>query len=132
MAPLAPDPCLLGAVDAKGIAAHLYEVDCAWLQAGQAAGGLVAHIVHHLAAVAGSEAGGGGGARGGGVGGGVRHLPIHAVLHSVADLVLGLEEEVLEGRRGNPAYAQLVLQAPNSAHVHIGWGVGGHCGAGGA
>lgn len=62
--------------------------------------------------------------RGGSIG---RHLPIHAVLHSVADLVLGLEEEVLEGRWGNPAHTQLVLQAPDTAHMHIGWGIRGHC-----
>lgn len=48
MAPLAPDPCLFGAVDAKGVAAHLNEVNGAWLQARQATRGLVAHIVHHL------------------------------------------------------------------------------------
>lgn len=130
VAPLAPDPCFLGAIDAKGIATHLHEIDCAWLQAGQAARGLVADIVHHLVAMAGSEARGGGGGRGGAAWRGgvgiVRHLPVHAVLHSVADLVLGLEEEVLEGRWGNPAHTQLVLQAPNSAHVHVGWGIGGH------
>ena len=46
VAPFAPDPSLLGAVDAKGVAAHLHEVDGAGLQACQAAGGLVAPIVH--------------------------------------------------------------------------------------
>lgn len=55
------------------------------------------------------------------------HLPIHAVLHAVADLVLGLEEEVLEGRWGNPAHAQLILQAPDTAHMYIRWGISGHC-----
>lgn len=68
MAPLAPDPCLLGAIDAKRIATHLHEVDCARLQAGQAARGLVADIVHHLVAMAGSEARGGGGEAQSGVG----------------------------------------------------------------
>lgn len=62
--------------------------------------------------------------------GGGRHLPIHAILHAVADLVLGLEEEVLEGRRGNPAHAQLVLKSPNTAHVYVRRGISGHCGAG--
>lgn len=137
MAPLTPDPCLLGAIDAKGVATHLHEVDCAWLQARQAAGSLIAHVVHHLggkdrskARARGQGRGQGAGARvGRGPGRGV-HLPIHTILHTVADLVLGLEEEVLEGRRGNPAHTQLVLQAPNSAHVHIGRGISGHCQAG--
>ena len=48
VAPLTPDPRFLGAIDAKGVAAHLHEVHGAGFQAGQAAGGLVAHIVHHL------------------------------------------------------------------------------------
>lgn len=103
MAPFAPDPGLLGAVDAEGVAAHLHEVDGARLQACQAAGGLVAHIVHHLGGQrrvrgGGSAAGDGRREEPAGEGRG-RHLPVHAVLHSVADLVLGLEEEVLESRR---------------------------------
>lgn len=54
------------------------------------------------------------------------HLPVHAVFHAVADLVLGLKEEVLESRWRDPAHTQLVLQAPNAAHVHVRWGVRGH------
>lgn len=55
------------------------------------------------------------------------HLPLRAVLHPVLDLVLGLEKEILQGWRGGPAHAQLVLQVPDAAHVHVrGW-VGRDC-----
>lgn len=56
------------------------------------------------------------------------HLPLRAVLHPVLDLVLGLEEEILERRRGAPAHAQLVLQVPHPADVHVRRRVGGDCG----
>lgn len=56
------------------------------------------------------------------------HLPLGAVLHPVLDLVLGLEEEILEGRRGAPAHAQLVLQVAHPADVHVGRRVRGDCG----
>lgn len=58
-----------------------------------------------------------------------KHLPLIAVLHSVADLVLGLKQEVLEFRAAGPADSQLVLQFANTVHLHVGWRVGGNCGS---
>lgn len=55
------------------------------------------------------------------------YLPLDAVLQPVADLVLGLKEEVLEGRWGAPADAQLILQVTHAAHVEVPRGVGGDC-----
>jgi hypothetical protein len=57
--PLAPDPRFLGAIDPEGVTTDLDEVHGARLQAGQAAGGLVANIVHHLRWEEGKIRGGG-------------------------------------------------------------------------
>lgn len=54
------------------------------------------------------------------------YLPVLAVLQPVADLVFGLEQEVLESRRGLPANAQLVFQLPDAADCHSCGRVRGH------
>ena len=48
----------------------------------------------------------------------IAHLPVLTVLQALAYLVLGLEQEVLEGRWGLPADAQLVFQIPDTANTH--------------
>lgn len=54
------------------------------------------------------------------------YLPVLAVLQPVADLVFGLEQEVLESGRSLPANAQLVFQLPDAADCHSGGWVRGH------
>lgn len=54
------------------------------------------------------------------------YLPIGAVFKPVADLVLGLEEIVFEGRRSSPTYNQLIIEIAHAAHVHIRWRIRRH------
>lgn len=93
VAPLAPDSRLFRPIDPEWVTTHLDEVNGTGLQARETAGGLVADVIHHLHGEGGVRCGGVGSGAGPGRDG---HLPVHAVLHAVADLVLGLEEEILE------------------------------------
>lgn len=54
------------------------------------------------------------------------YLPICAVFKPVADLVLGLEEIVFEGRGSSPSDGQLIVQITHTAHMHIGWRICRH------
>lgn len=46
------------------------------------------------------------------------YLPVLAVLQPVADLILGLKQEVFESRWGLPANTELVLQLANATDRH--------------
>lgn len=55
------------------------------------------------------------------------NLPFSAVLQSVADLILGLKQDVPELRGTGPADGKLVLEVSNTTHLHVGGRVCSHC-----
>lgn len=57
----------------------------------------------------------------------VDHLPFGAVFQSVANLIFGLEQDVLELGGVGPADRQLVLEVADTTRPHVGRRVCGHC-----